>query len=195
MGDTLCAICSYVGQDLKSSDCAAWVQAFGAILAVIAAFLVAYLQNRYEKWREKARARERVTDVITTTIHLAGGVLEIYKKLNQICTNGSASNGVLRLMRLEIGSINRALESTPIWDLKTFEAVENIVTLQSLSATLDELVKFAESQNKMGISWTSYIQGQLGLIGNDLEDRTKRLIAIEASRQGLFRKIRSFFSI
>jgi hypothetical protein len=183
MGDTLCAICSYIGQDLKSSDCAAWVQAFGAILAVVAAFLVAYLQNRYEKCREKAKAKERVTDVITTTIHLAGGALKVDGELNKMCAAGSASNSDLELMAIEMESINRALRGVPIWELQIFDVVENIVAIQSLSATLEGLVKKVKTINVSGNYWASQVGNQLIGISPDLKKRVGALIAIEGVRK------------
>lgn len=183
MGDALCAICTFMGRDLTSSDCAAWVQAFGSILAVIAAFLVAYLQNRYEKCREKAKAKERVTDVITTTIHLAGGVLKVEGELNKMCAAGSANNSDIELMAVEIHSINRALQGVPIWELQIFDVVENIVAIQSLAATLEELVKKVKTINVSGNYWASQVGNQLVDISPDLHKRVGVLVEIEKSRK------------
>lgn len=177
------SVCASIFEKLSPTDWAAWVQAIGSVLAIVAAVLISSHQGRSEKRREADRAKERVTDVIATTIHLAGGLIKIDSKLNQMCSAGSASNPDLELMAVEIGSINRALEGVPIWELHAFDVVENIVSIQSLSETLKVLVNTVKSINLHGNHWASQIRGQLVVVSPDLHKRMAALVAIEKARK------------
>jgi len=182
-GNMDCASCECISKGLSSVDWAAWVQAIGSILAVGAAILVSHLQNRNEKSREMAQATERVSDIIATTVHLAGGLIKIDQKLNQLCANGSADNAYLQLMAIEIGSINGALQGVPIWELHDFDVVETIVAIQSLSEMLKELVETIKVVNVRASSWVSQVGGQLKTVSPDLAEKVAALIALENARK------------
>lgn len=128
--------------DLKVSDCASWVQAWGSIAAIVAAAWFTWWQHRLELKRASDAEREltrRRIGVIAQAASDAEGVLAdavLFARLQQITLNRAQH----LTLRERLGKSQELLSAISKPDLPNFRLAQVVIDLESALASAKGLI-------------------------------------------------------
>ena len=162
-----------------------WVklQAVGALAAVIVALSVVVIQNYLENGRRRREQYEVVTAYIEGLYSLGVGIEEKAKLLSQWCVGGGSANSQdLFFMLKEVETVHIAIAKIPVWALKDFKLVVNATSIQALANTFHDIVKQAEANAKVGMSWAQGANSKLSTVLADLNVKLSELKVIKDDR-------------
>lgn len=164
------------------SDWAAWAQAIGSILAVLAALAVVFLQNHFNKKNEVSKQIDLINRYIHLVISLGGGLREKVNTLSDWAAQGGSAAQNLCFMRVEVEAINNAIQNIPLWEIDTFDEVVYVISIQTQSKALLETIRRAEQLSTQTIGWNREVDIKLSTIKPDLNQKLDKLIKIYEKR-------------
>jgi aminopeptidase-like protein len=131
--------CLFVS-DLKPSDCAAWVQAWGTVLAVVASLVLVWVQHRLQQIREEhLRKRQLVArmrtiqEIAESTVTNMRFLLETFTTRQQV---HDVADGRTAFPSEALDQISEAVETIPLHELDSPALVFNVRVLVIVSRTL-----------------------------------------------------------
>jgi hypothetical protein len=140
MNEVVCTLNS-----IDSATTAAWVQAIGAILALIVAISISYCQHKSDLRTEARQAKEKIVRSLAVAISLGGGVLAKNKVLEGWAVSSNPTQHAVNIDFLlsEVKSLTRdlvAIDLNGIDNFNSLQAISNFKTLASISLTAIESI-------------------------------------------------------
>jgi hypothetical protein len=127
--------------DLGKSDWAAWVQAVGSVVAIIAAFLVADRQFRMSRRETRAMLNEQVIRRITLLNHV---FFSLILETNHIEAAFHYSDAVVSFDPVRIRELRDAIKQIPVMDAPTAELA---VVIPAIPAAVDSMLDALEKHH------------------------------------------------
>jgi hypothetical protein len=183
--NTLC-----ITAKLSSAELAAWVQAIGSILAIIAAFLVAILQSRFQhknalalRKEEKRDARLEITrTLLTLARNCAKAVAFISAKLSNREAIHNIAVGIEYLDIGELQSINTYLLGIPLHSLPDILVSPVMIinsTIRQCLAKVEMALKFHREMDSAAFEDLFRVFGEMNeslkATCDDIEAEVKRI--------------------
>jgi len=121
--------------NLSSEQWAAWVQAIGSILAIIAAFLIASLQLWFSLAKERREQRERAQRIARLSTAFGTQLIESITNMTEACTKGNRL-----LMEQALSHLNEVVEFSRSVDVAGLpaNAIRPFMTLRILAGKVNK---------------------------------------------------------
>ncbi len=169
---------------LSGSDAAAWAQAIASTVAVIATFIVVFIQRCHQNERDKGQQLEIKKRKIRTAISLSGGTKDKASLLDTWAKGGgSASTDDLFYMCGEIQSILSGISSISLTSVDDFSTLMHITSLQSLAGLLNQTCNDAFLRSSSSTSWASHVNGRMQTLLPEIDKHLSALIQIEINNR------------
>jgi uncharacterized membrane protein len=180
----VCFVC-YTHWPDKDSSLPAWVQAVGAVVAIVAAFVVMLMQTAQQRKAETRQYLERQINLTLAGIYFAERLLRALDGLKKHSTPPTTDRVILEFLNSKFNGLTRTIDNVPTWEASAAVA-SHLARLQhichSCCALIDSLqVRDAKStvdfQSSL-IEWESAVserEGSLKQLHIDLEVERKKL--------------------
>jgi hypothetical protein len=178
MNEVVCKLNS-----IDSATAAAWVQAIGAILALVVAIIISYLQHRNDLKTEARQAQEKIIRNLAVAISLGGGVLAKNKVLEGWAVSSNPTQHAVNIdfLLAEVKSLTRDLVAISLNEVDNFnslQAISNFKTLASIS--LSAIENIANLINTYA-AWNQVALVELRRINTEFVDELKKAVDLQKS--------------
>ena len=185
MNEVVCTLNS-----LDSATAAAWVQAIGAILALIVAISISYFQHKSDLRTEARQAQEKIVRSLAVAISLGGGVLAKNKVLEGWAVSSNPTQHAVNIdfLLAEVKSLTRdlvAIDLNGIDNFNSLQAISNFKTLASISLTAIENIANLIPTHA---AWNQVALVELGRINTEFVEELNKAVDLQKS---LTKKIKS----
>lgn len=185
MNEVVCTLNS-----LDSATAAAWVQAIGAILALIVAISISYFQHKSDLRTEARQAQEKIVRSLAVAISLGGGVLAKNKVLEGWAVSSNPTQHAVNIdfLLAEVKSLTRdlvAIDLNGIDNFNSLQAISNFKTLASISLTAIENIA---NLIRTHAAWNQVALVELGRINTEFVEELNKAVDLQKS---LTKKIKS----
>jgi hypothetical protein len=174
--------CMFVS-DLKPADCAAWVQAVGAILAIVASAGLVYWQLSHSRRRENEIKNEERQIRLETVFQLCSHSRQVTEKVvAEAKRTSTIDEPYLQTALGELDAIVTALKKYEPKDFSDYEQLRPFMGALAVTNTVRSACESARS-----ICATRAVSGQISVT---LSDLAKSLITTEGELKALADKHR-----
>ena len=131
-------ICSRIAKGLTSPECASWVQAWGSIIAIIAAVLVVLLGHLLQQRTKKSEAEAAYTLRLEYAYQLIDGAAKVARNIVEFAGPGAIGDDDRRAMLVEVRAYCDAIRAFDKSQLRTFTLLRAVLAGDALSRKLCE---------------------------------------------------------
>jgi len=178
MNEVVCKLNS-----IDAATAAAWVQAIGAILALVVAIIISHLQHRNDLKTEARQAQEKIIRNLAVAISLGGGVLAKNKVLEGWAVSSNPTQHAVNIdfLLAEVKSLTRDLVAISLNEVDNFnslQAISNFKTLASIS--LSAIENIANLINTYA-AWNQVALVELRRINTEFVDELNKAVDLQKS--------------
>lgn len=168
---------------IDSATAAAWVQAIGAIIALIVAILISYCQHRSDLKAEARQAKEKIIRRLAVAVSLGGGVIAKSKVLEDwtISSNPNQHAVNIDFLLAEVKSLTSDLIAIDLNEIDHFESLEAISNLKTLASISLSMIENIANLTKTQLTWSQVAFVELRRIIPDFVDAMNKAVDLENS--------------
>ena len=185
MNEVVCTLNS-----IDSATAAAWVQAIGAILALVVAIFISFLQHRNDLKTEAKQAQEKIIRSLAVAVSLGGGVLAKSKVLEGWAVSSNPSQHAVNIdfLLAEVKSVTNDLVRINLNEIDHFDSLQAISKIKTLASISLSAIESTASAIQAQSAWNQVALVELRRINPEFVDAMNNAVDLQKS---LTKKIKS----
>ncbi len=140
---------------IDSPTAASWIQAIGAIAALIVAIWISYRQQRKQIDREDDAAKQSIFNKYSLSVSLGGGIAQKIQTLENWAKSNNPNNYTanMNLLYSEIKAMHGDLIQIDLNNIPSFEVIKKISQFKTFSTISFDCISDIYMQSNSSLNW------------------------------------------